>query len=52
MYCETKRKPRTQITRQHRQVLERVYASNKYPDSNEIEHLTHLLGFDENVIRV
>jgi hypothetical protein len=32
---EIKRKPRTQITKQHRQVLERVYVSNKYPGKSE-----------------
>ena len=25
---------------------------NKYPDSNEVEYLCKILGFEENVIRV
>lgn len=47
-----RRKPRTQISREHREVLEQVYAVNKYPDANEVENLCKLLGFEENVIRV
>jgi len=47
-----KRKPRTQITKQQREILEYAYKLKCYPDSNEVEYLCHLLGFEENVIRV
>lgn len=52
MRTENKRKPRAHITKQHKDVLERVYTANKYPDANEVEYLCNLLGFDEQVIRV
>ena len=47
-----KRKPRTQITKQQREILEYAYSLKSYPDSNEVEYLCHVLGFEENVIRV
>jgi hypothetical protein len=47
-----KRKPRTQITKQQREILEYAYSLKSYPYSNEVEYLCHVLGFEENVIRV
>ena len=47
-----KRKPRTQITKKQREILEYAYNMKTYPDANEVEYLCHILGFEENVIRV
>ena len=47
-----KRKPRTQITKKQKEILEYAYNMKSYPDSNEVEYLCHILGFEENVIRV
>lgn len=49
---KNKRKPRTQINRQQREILEYAYNLKGYPDSNEIEYLCNILGFEENVIRI
>ena len=47
-----KRKPRTQITKKQKEILDYAYAMKSYPDADEVEYLCHLLGFEENVIRV
>ena len=47
-----KRRARTQITKKQKEILEYAYAMKSYPDANEIEYMCHLLGFEENVIRV
>jgi hypothetical protein len=47
-----KRKPRTQITKKQKEILEYAYSMKCYPDANEVEYLCHLLGFEENVIRI
>ena len=47
-----KRKPRTQITKKQKEILEYAYEMKCYPDAGEVEYLCHLLGFEENVIRV
>ncbi|CAF0767376.1 unnamed protein product [Brachionus calyciflorus] len=52
LISKTKRKPRTQITKQQKEILEYAYKMKCYPDSNEIEYLCNLLGFEENVIRI
>lgn len=55
IYClpfKTKRKPRTQINKQQKEILEYAYKMRPYPDANEVEYLCQLLGFEENVIRV
>lgn len=52
LITRTKRKPRTQINKQQREILEYAYKMKSYPDSSEIEYLCTLLGFEENVIRV
>jgi len=49
---KNKRKPRTQINRQQREILEYAYNLKGYPDSNEVEYLCNILGFEENVIRI
>jgi hypothetical protein len=49
---QIKRKPRTQITKKQKEILEYAFNMKSYPDSNEVEYLCHLLGFEENVIRV
>ena len=46
------RRPRAQISRQQRDILEYAYKLKCYPDSNEVEYLCNILGFEENVIRV
>lgn len=52
LITRTRRKPRTQINKQQKEILEYAYKVKSYPDSNEIEYLCNLLGFEENVIRV
>lgn len=52
LITRTKRKPRTQINKQQKDILEYAYKMKSYPDSNEIEYLCNLLRFEENVIRV
>jgi hypothetical protein len=47
-----KRKPRTQITKKQKEILDYAFAMKSYPDAHEVEYLCHLLGFEENVIRV
>ena len=49
---KTKRRPRAQINKQQRDILEHAYSVKTYPDANEIEYLCKVLGFEENVIRV
>lgn len=52
LFIKIKRKPRTSINKQQKEILEYAYKMKPYPDSNEIEYLCQLLGFEENVIRV
>ncbi|RMZ93425.1 Homeobox ANF [Brachionus plicatilis] len=52
LISRTKRKPRTQISKQQKEILEYAFKMKSYPDSNEIEYLCNLLGFEENVIRI
>lgn len=47
-----KRKPRTQITKKQKEILDYAFTMKSYPDAHEVEYLCHLLGFEENVIRV
>lgn len=49
---KTKRRPRAQINKQQREILEYAYKLKCYPDANEVEYLCNVLGFEENVIRV
>ena len=49
---KTKRRPRAQISKQQREILEYAYKIKCYPDANEVEYLCNVLGFEENVIRV
>lgn len=49
---KTKRRPRAQITKQQREILEYAYKLKCYPDSNEVEYLCGVLGHEENVIRI
>jgi hypothetical protein len=50
--ANSKRKPRTQITKKQKEILDYAFAMKSYPDAHEVEYLCHLLGFEENVIRV
>lgn len=49
---KTRRRARAQITKQQREILEYAYSVKCYPDSNEVEYLCGVLGFEENVIRI
>jgi hypothetical protein len=50
--ANSKRKPRTQITKKQKEILDYAFAIKSYPDAHEVEYLCHLLGFEENVIIV